>query len=94
MTRRLRPADWFWLTALVLLGVAVGYNLFFAPDGGTISEAADGYFKRWPWLRPVILMVARHVANDLEPDVDPIGIAFDAARAIFHRRPAVVVVVD
>ncbi|MDV6979677.1 DUF7427 family protein [Mycobacterium intracellulare] len=94
---RLRRADCFWLAAAGLLAVAVVYNVFIAEDGATLSEVFDGYIERWPWLKPAILIVARHVVNDLDPRADPIGIGFVLVRAVFRRRRAVaaaVVVVD
>lgn len=94
----LKPADWFWLAAAGLLTIAVGYNVFIAEDGDTMSEAFDGYLVRWPWLKPTTLIVARHVANDLDPRADPIGIGFVLVRAVLRRRrrtvAAAVVVVD
>lgn len=95
--RQLRRADCFWLTAAGLLVLAVVYNVFIAEDGATLSEAFDGYIERWPWLKPAILIVARHVANDLDPRADPIGLGFVLVRAVFRRRRrtvAAVVVVD
>lgn len=94
--RRFKPADWFWLAVAALLVLAIGYNVFIAEDGDTLSETMDGYLERWPWLKPMILIVARHVANDLDPRADPIGIGFVLIRAVFRRRRALtaVVVVD
>lgn len=93
---RLKAPDWFWLAAASLLAVAIGYNVFVADDGATLSEVLDGYIERWPWLKPAILIVARHLANDLDPRADPIGIGFMLIRAVFRRRRALaaVVVVD
>lgn len=95
---RLRRADYFWLAAAALLAVAIVYNVFIAEDGDTLSETFDGYIERWPWLKPAILIIARHVANDLDPRADPIGIGFVLIRAVFRRRrgtvAAAVVVVD
>jgi hypothetical protein len=88
---RLRPSDWIWI------GIGVGvplYNVFFAADGDTLSEAWDRYLKRWPWLRPVIHTFARHLANDLDPRMDPIGLSFFAARALLNRRRRLIVVVE
>lgn len=62
-----RAPHCFWLAALTLAASAVVYNLFFAEDGKTLSEVADGYMERWPWLGPIIVTVARHVANQIDP---------------------------
>jgi len=91
----IRRADCFWLAAAGLLAAAIVYNVFIAADGDTLSEAFDGYIERWPWLKPALLIVARHVANDLDPRADPIGIGFVLVRAVIRRKHrAVVVVVD
>lgn len=87
-----RAPHCFWLAALTLAASAVVYNLFFAEDGKTLSEVADGYMERWPWLGPVIVIVARHVANQLDPRTDPIGLGFVLARRLIRRRTVVVVV--
>ncbi|EFG75290.1 hypothetical protein HMPREF0591_4790, partial [Mycobacterium parascrofulaceum ATCC BAA-614] len=87
------PADLFWLAVAALLVVAIAYNVFVAEDGCTLSEAMDGYIERWPWLKPAVLIIARHVANDLDPRADPIGIGFVLIRAVFRRRRALTAVV-
>lgn len=95
--KHLRREDGFWLAAAGLLALAIVYNVFIAEDGCTLSETFDGYIERWPWLKPAILIVARHVVNDLDPRADPIGIGFVLIRAVFRRRRrtvAAVVVVD
>lgn len=84
MTRP-RPPDCFWLAALALVVIAVVYNVLIADDGETLSEAMDGYIERWPWLSPVIVTVARHLANDFDPHIDPIHLAFVVARLLLPR---------
>lgn len=89
---KLRFADCFWVAAPT---VAVVYNVFFAEeDSDTISAAWDRYLARWPWLRPVIHTVAKHLANDLQPWADPISLVFLAAKILRRGRAVAVVVVD
>jgi hypothetical protein len=92
MSLSLTDRIWLGIGASVLIGVPF-YNVFIAEDGKTLSEAFDGYLKRWPWLKPVTLTLVRHVVNDLDPRIDPIGLGFAAARAVFRRRGRTVVVV-
>lgn len=80
---------WIGIAASVLI-----YNVFLAEEGDTLSEAWDRYLARWPWMKPIIHTLAKHLANDLSPQWDPVGIGFVLARAMFRRKPAVVVVVD
>lgn len=89
--RRLRPSDRVWIAFGV---TALVYNVFIAEEGDTLSEAWDRYLARWPWMESIIHTLAKHLANEWAPQLDPVGIAFVAARAVFRRKPAVVVVVD
>jgi len=94
--QKLSRTDRIWLVAgaAVFVGVPV-YNVMIAEDGDTLSEAFDRYLARWPWLKPVCLTLAKHLANELDPRIDPIGLGFVAARALFRRdRTVTVVVVD
>lgn len=45
------------------------------------------YIERWPWLKPAILIVVRHVVNDLDPPARPNRDRFVLVRAVFRRRP-------
>lgn len=89
-------SDSIWLAVGAAVGIGVPvYNIFIAEDGDTLSEAFDRYMARWPWLKPVCLTLAKHLANELDPRIDPISIGFVAARALFRRgRTVTVVVVD
>lgn len=86
----MRPADRIWIGAFV---GALVYNVFIAKDGDTLSEAWDRYQKRWPRLSPIVIhLLAKHLANELAPWADPIGIAFLLLRSIRGRRRLIVVV--
>lgn len=87
---KLRPSDCFWIVVPI---VAVVYNVFLAEEGDTLSEAWDRYLKRWPWLKHVIRVVSKHLANELDPRADPIGIGFVLIRMLFRRSGAVTVLV-
>ena len=62
-----------------------------APDGETLSEGADRWLERHPYLtRAVIMTVARHLVNEL--GIDPLALTFGLLRR--WRRPTRSVVVD
>ena len=68
--------------------IALVHNLT-AEDGDTLSEAVDDWLKAYPVLtRSVIAVFALHLANAIAAPVDPVHLAFSAAR----RRRVVVVV--
>lgn len=78
----MRPADKAWL---VLAAGIIAYDLF-APEGETLSEAADRYLLAKPWLtRLAIFTVAHHLANELNPD--PLHMAFVLVRRLRRRSP-------
>lgn len=81
----MRPAH----KALVALaGGVVAYNIA-AKDGETISEGLDELIVKYPMVaRAVIALVALHCANAINQRVDPLHLAFVAAR----RRRVVMVV--
>ena len=67
----------------------VTYNVFIAPDGETISEGVDELLTTHPLLtRAAIALLTLHVANLIAAQVDPVHLAFSAAR----RRRVVFVV--
>lgn len=76
------PSDRAWIT----LGVGVLAWDMACGDGQTLSEAADRYLLRHPWLvRGVAFAVAAHVANVIDPRLDCIHWLFVASRR--WRRP-------
>lgn len=85
----MRPAH----KALLCLGAGVVvYNVVIAPDGETISEGFDELLIKYPLLTRIgIMVVAHHLANELAPQADPIGLGFVALRALRRRRVVVVV---
>ena len=73
----MRAADRAWVG---LAGYVLAYNLL-APDGEMLSEGADRYQERRPWLtRAAITLVAVHLSNGVPAAVDPVHWAFVAAR--------------
>lgn len=76
---RLTPADKAWL----VLGVGVfGYDIAAKP-GETMSEGADRYMLRHPWLvRFVAFSLAAHVCNMVKNEYDIIHLGFVALRRI------------
>jgi len=87
----LRPAH---KALLVGVTAAVGYN-FLAPDGETISEGFDELLERYPLLTHVAInTVAHHLANELAPQADPIGLGFVALRGLRRLRRRIVVAVE
>lgn len=75
----MRPADRAWIA--LATGV-VAYDVL-APPGQTLSEGADHYMLRHPWVtRAVAAAVAGHVCNLLPNRFDVIHQMFKAVR---HR---------
>lgn len=75
-------ADRAWVT----LGVGVLVYDLLAEPGMTMSEGADKWMLRRPWLvRGVAFAVAAHVANTIPSRVDPIHGLFVLSRK--WRRP-------
>jgi hypothetical protein len=74
----LRPADQAWIA--LATGV-VAYDVL-APPGQTLSEGADHYMLRHPWVtRAVAAAVAGHICNLLPDRFDAIHLLFKSARA-------------
>ncbi|MGB0877559.1 MAG: DUF7427 family protein [Mycobacterium sp.] len=74
----MRAGDRAWLT----LGVAIAAYEWRAVDGELLSEAADRWIARHPWLvRLAVFMVASHVANVSPQWCDPLHWAFRLRRA-------------
>jgi hypothetical protein len=73
----LTPADRAWIA----LGVGVvSYDLIAAPEQ-TLSEGADRYMLKHPWLtRCVAFALAAHVCNLVKPEWDAIHLLFKAVR--------------
>lgn len=73
------PADRAWIA----LGVGViGYDVF-CQEGQTLSEAADRYMLRHPWLvRGAAFALAAHVCNLVPARFDPIHLGFFAIRRL------------
>lgn len=73
----MKPSDWAWVT----LGVGVlGYDVL-CDDGDTMSEAADRYMLRHPWLvRSVAFALAAHVCNLVHPRYDVVHVLFVTLR--------------
>lgn len=71
------PADKAW----IVLGLyVIGYNVLAAPEQ-TLSEGADRYMLKHPWItRGVALAVAGHVTNSVKPKYDPIHLVFAVLR--------------
>lgn len=69
--------------AWIVLGVGVlGYDVLCEP-GETMSEGADRYMMRHPWLvRGVAFILAAHVCNIVKPEYDIIHLGFVALRRI------------
>jgi hypothetical protein len=69
--------------AWVVLGLGVlGYDVFCEP-GETMSEGADRYMLRHPWLvRGVAFILAAHVCNMAPSRYDPLHLGFVALRRI------------
>lgn len=78
----MKPSDRAWIT----LGVGVvGFDLACA-EGDTMSEAADRYMLRHPWLvRAVAFGLAAHCCNLVKPAYDPLHLMFVGMRKL--RRP-------
>jgi hypothetical protein len=84
----MRPAHRALLCATAAV---VAYNVS-APEGETISEGVDELLETHPLLtRIAIMTVAHHLANELLPHADPLGLGFVALRALRRRRVVVVV---
>lgn len=70
-------------TAWVVLGAGIlAYELAAVPDE-LMSDAADRWMVRHPWLvRAVAFTVAAHVANTIPNTLDPLHWLFRAKRLI------------
>lgn len=78
----MRPSDKAWIA----VGVGVLSYDALCPEGDTLSEAADRYMLRHPWLvRGVAFALAAHVCNLAKPEADPIHWLFVLSRK--WRRP-------
>jgi hypothetical protein len=78
----LRPGDKAW----IVLGAGVLSYDVLCSDGDTMSEAADAYVLRHPWVtRFVAFSLAAHVCNLAKPELDPIHWLFVLSRK--WRRP-------
>lgn len=65
----MRPGDRAWIA----LGVGVGAYEVIAVEGELMSEAADRYMERHPWMvRAVAFTLAAHVANCFPDRYDPL----------------------
>jgi hypothetical protein len=76
---RLAPSDLAWIA----LGVGVvGYDVLAGP-GETMSEGADRYMLRHPWLvRGVAFALAAHVCNVVPDRLDAVHQLFEAMRRV------------
>lgn len=73
----MRPADRAWIA--LTTGV-FAYDVL-APPGQTLSEGADHYMLKHPWLtRCVAFALAAHVCNLVKPEWDAIHLLFSALR--------------
>jgi hypothetical protein len=69
--------------AWVALGVGVVSYDVLCGEGETMSEGADRYMLRHPWLvRGVAFILAAHVCNLVKSDYDPLHWGFVALRRI------------
>jgi hypothetical protein len=75
----LKPSDTAWIT----LGVGVITYDVLAGPGETMSEGADRYMLRHPWLvRGVAFALAAHVCNIVSPRYDVVHQMFEAMRRV------------
>lgn len=89
--KRLKRSDLAWCA--LALGVVL-YDVT-APEGETLSEACDRYLERRPTLtRIAVMVVARHLLNDVDPRFDPLALLFVGVKALNRPRVAVLVDVD
>ena len=78
----MRAGDKAWIG----LGIGVGVYEVLARDGELMSEAADRYMLRHPWLvRVVAFLLAAHVCNLLPDRCDPLHLLFLAQRSRRER---------
>ena len=67
--------------AWVILGCGVVAYELVAADEELLSEAADRWMVRHPWLvRAVAFLLAAHVANAIQPRYDPVHRLFVVTR--------------
>lgn len=73
----IHPADKAWIA----LGTyVVAYDLLASPEQ-TLSDGADRYMLRHPWVtRGVAFAVAAHCCNLVRPEFDPIHLLFAGLR--------------
>ena len=75
---------------MALAAYVIGYNVC-ARDDEMLSEAADRYMMRHPWMtRVVALLIAMHVTNAVPDKFDPIHWLFWGKRYSRARRNPVV----
>jgi hypothetical protein len=75
----LKPSDVAWLT----LGTGVIVYDVLCTEGDTMSEAADRYMLRHPWLvRAVAFVLAAHVCNLVPNRLDAVHGMFVAIRRV------------
>lgn len=73
----MRSADRAWIA----LGVGVVSYDVLAPQGQTLSEGADHYMLKHPWItRGIAFALAAHVCNLVKPEWDAIHLLFAAVR--------------
>lgn len=65
------------------MALAIVLYDFTAPEGETLSEACDRYLAKRPMLTKVsVLLVAKHLTNELDPRLDPIALLFGAVKTL------------
>lgn len=70
---------------LILAAGVIGYDLWCKP-GETLSEGADKWILKHPWLARLGLgVVAVHVANLVPAKADPIHLGFNAAKRLTYN---------
>ena len=73
----MRAGDRAW----VILGCGVVAYELVAADEELLSEAADRWMLRHPWLvRTVTFLLAAHIANAIQPRFDPVHRLFVVTR--------------
>jgi hypothetical protein len=79
----MKPSDYAWL---ILAGYVIGWDTL-CVEGQTLSDGADHYMLRHPWLtRAVAFGISAHVCNMVPERYDPVHKFAVAVRA-FRRAP-------